>query len=115
MKNKQKDVISKIVMDKNGHIIEMSTKNIYPEINARFFNKEESDARFVNANNALGTEIMEGALTVNKDVEIKGSLKVTKDLLVEGENNSIDKYTISRFYPPKTYLYYQYPQDYKNI
>jgi hypothetical protein len=87
---KKIDVISKIVMDKNGHIIEMATKNIYPEINARFYNKEESDTRFVNANNAMGTEIMEGGLTVNKDVEIKGSLKVTKDLLVEGESSTLN-------------------------
>ena len=77
--------LKKLVICENGHLIESVKKDTYSEINDRFYNKEDSDARFINTNNTYGTEIIEGNLQVLKDMNVLSNLKVLGDMNVEGD------------------------------
>ena len=83
------NVLSKIVMDDNGHILEVNSKNIYGEINNLFYNKAESTAKFVNTD-VTTEEYMIGSLGVEKDITVGGNLLITGDLNVNGTATSSD-------------------------
>jgi hypothetical protein len=74
--------LKKLVICENGHLIESVKKDTYSEINDRFDNKEDSDARFINTNNTYGTEIIEGNLQVLKDMNVLSNLKVLGEINV---------------------------------
>ena len=83
------NVLSKIVMDDNGHILEVNSKNIYGEINSLFYNKAESTAKFVNTD-VTTEEYMIGSLGVEKNITVGGNLLITGDLNVNGNATSLN-------------------------
>ncbi len=76
-------VIQSVKTDGYGHVIEITTKDVNPEIAELYYNKTEIASAYVNKTN-VGTEIMAGGLHIKKNLIVDGTVTILGDLISSG-------------------------------